>query len=252
MRRLAWILLAACFHSAAHADDQPVTSVEVAGIRNPEMRSYRSVVAGLDAFDEYRRLAPDAPALRFRFAPKIKSAPLDTGLQLRIVGKGDATVVAIGDDGEFSIPRLAAAYADDADVVLNRKADLFRAAPVVRTAGLAPDVLRLGDLRLNCQVTVAVLKYEIGFMARTAVNTLMRSSDWCNIDNANFAFPAPALQRIAGATLVEGERRVELRLNDAFSVSAPLANPAWSDDALIHLRYAAPSACANCVAGTER
>jgi hypothetical protein len=244
MRRLPLLIVAiACLHTAVRADDTPVASVEVPGIRDPMMRTYRGVVAGLDAFDEYHRLAPEAPPVRFRFSQKIKGAPYEKGLQVRIVGKGDATLIAVDDAGDFSVPRIAAAYEDDADVILNRKEDLFRAAPVVRTPGLAPDVLRLGDLRLNCQVTVAIVKHEVGFFARAAITTLVRTGDWCNIKDSHFAFPAPEQQAIASAYIVDGNRSAKVQINDKWSVMAPLGNPAWSDDALIHLTFApaAPS-----------
>lgn len=256
------LLLAGAFlPDIASATDEPAARVEVPGIRDPLMRTYRGVAAGLDAFDEYHKLAPNAPPVRFRFTAKIKGDALEPGLQLRIVGKGEPILIPIGDDGDFTVPRIAAAYDDNADVILNRKEDLVRGAPVVRTPGLPPDVMRLGDLRLNCQVTVAIVKHEVGFVARTAITALMRSSDWCNIKDAWFAFPAPQQQPIAAAYIVEGERRLDLKRNDRWSVMAPLGSAAWSDDAMIHLLYAepatatrttAPADCASCVATTER
>ncbi|MDB5916975.1 MAG: hypothetical protein JWR40_1209 [Massilia sp.] len=39
--------------------------VVITGMNNPDMRSCRAVVAGLDAFDEYRHFAPLAPQVRF-------------------------------------------------------------------------------------------------------------------------------------------------------------------------------------------
>ena len=49
-------------HSAAHADAPADTgqSIHVNSIRNPELKSYRVMTAGLDAFDEYHALAPKA------------------------------------------------------------------------------------------------------------------------------------------------------------------------------------------------
>ena len=82
--------LLACAIPAAHADE-PVPSVHVAGIADPEMRSYRSVAAGLDAFDASRALAPNA-TLRFRMR-HADGAPANAGdgLQLRLAS----------DDGAF-------------------------------------------------------------------------------------------------------------------------------------------------------
>ena len=44
-RPVALLFALACILPAAHADE-PVPSVQVKGIADPEMRSYRSVVAG--------------------------------------------------------------------------------------------------------------------------------------------------------------------------------------------------------------
>jgi hypothetical protein len=49
-----------------HVDASPeVQSVSVKAMKDPEIKAYRSMVAGLDAFDKHHDLAPDAPALRF-------------------------------------------------------------------------------------------------------------------------------------------------------------------------------------------
>lgn len=247
-RLLPLLLAAACFHSAVKAADDPMQAVEVQGIRNPEMRTYRSVVAGLDAFDEYHKLAPAAPPVRFRFAPNKPDATPDTALQLRISGKGDSTYINVEPSGEFTIPRIAAAYDDDADLILNRKEHMYRSDPVVRTPGLAPDVLRMGDLRLSCQVTVAIGKYELGFVFRTMVTGLLRTSDWCSFkgfkdSEMKWGFPTSA--RLRGAYVEEGNRSANLESQNAWRVQVPIANPAWSDDALIHLQFAPPAPTAD-------
>jgi hypothetical protein len=249
MRRLAALMLAAaCLHTAAHAADDPMQAVEVQGVRNPEMRTYRSVLAGLDAFDEYHALAPNAPPLRFRYRSNNAGVAPEAGLQLRITGKGDSTYINVAPDGEFIVPRIAAAYDDDADLILNRKARSYRSDPVVRTPGLAPDVLRMGDLRLSCQVTVAIGKYELGFLLRTTVTGLLRTSDWCSFKGFKdhemiWSFPAPG--RLRGAYVEDGNRSANLEIRDATRVAAPIGNPVWSDDALIHLQFAPPAPTAD-------
>lgn len=249
MTRLPLLLLAAaCMHTTAHATDDPLQAVEVQGVRNPEMRTYRSVVAGLDAFDEYRKLAPNAPPLRFRFRANKNDAAPDSGLQIRITGKGDSTYIDVAPDGEFTIPRIASAYDDDADLILNRKAHVYRSEPVVRTPGLAPDVLRMGDLRLSCQVTVAIGKYELGFLLRTTVTGLLRTSDWCGFKGFKeyetmWSFASPG--RLRGAYVEDGSRSANLEIREAWRVAAPIGNPIWSDDALIHLQFAPPAPTAD-------
>ena len=236
-RLLPLLLAAACLQNAARAADEPVTSVEVAGIRNPEMRTYRGISAGLDTFEELHKLAPNAPGVRFRFIPNRHDGAADGGLQLRIVGKGDATYLNPDENGQFTVPRIAAAYDDDADVILNRRSDTFRSEVVVRTPGLAPDVLRLGDLRLNCQVTVAIIKHEVGFMVRTAITGLLRRSDWCTYKDLQWGFPMTA--RVSSAYMEEGNRSAKVGTG-TWNIQVLLGDPSWSDDALVHLKFAPP------------
>src|SRR6059058_3181297 len=92
--------LAAAALPAARADDD-VQSVKVTGIKDPEMRSYRSIAAGLDAFDDNRALAP-AATLRFRMMHKDGgSASEAEGLVLKLVSDIDSVPVPIGPDGVF-------------------------------------------------------------------------------------------------------------------------------------------------------
>lgn len=248
MRLASFLLAAACVHTAVHAADDPMQAVEVQGVRNPEMRTYRSVLAGLDAFDEYRKLAPNAPPLSFRYRSNKNGVPPESGLQLRITGKGDSTYINVAPDGEFIVPRIASAYDDDGDLILNRKAHTYRTDPVVRTPGLAPDVLRMGDLRLSCQVTVGIGKYELGFLRRTTVTGLLRTSDWCAFKGFKeyetmWSFPSPG--RLRSAYVEEGNRSAKIEVTDMWRVPAPIGNPVWSDDALIHLEFAPPAPTAD-------
>jgi hypothetical protein len=223
----------------AWCDDDPVTSVTVKGIRNPELRSYRSLVAGMDAFDHYHALAPAVPELRYRVAGKnSKGSAGMQGLTLRLVGKEDAIAVPLAAEYSFSLPRNQAVLEEDADLVLNRKKGKFTGAVVVRTPGLPDKVLRLGDLRLECQVTIAVIKSDINFLTRAAVNTAVGGSDWCNVERAKFWHDMPGKPEdvtLEGATIVAGNRSANLQVEDD-SFLPPLSDKSWPDDALIELR----------------
>ena len=45
--------------------DEPST-VHVNAVRNPELRKYKAILAGLEAFEKHHALAPRVPELRFR------------------------------------------------------------------------------------------------------------------------------------------------------------------------------------------
>jgi hypothetical protein len=222
----------------AQAAEEPAAapkSVEVNSIRNPEMRSYRSLWAGFEAFDEHHGMAPAAP-LRFQLlGPDGKPAGADPGLALRLASDEGSVPVPIGAGGMLDIARSRAAYDADAYFILNQKSGRFKARPEIRTPGLPDNVRRLGDLRLECRVGVAIVKEQIPFLARAAINTLMLSSDWCGKKDMNASFPAAG--ELEAAVISHGGRSSELELHgDAYM--APLGNPAWPDDALITLKYA--------------
>lgn len=242
MRKIQQCILAIALAFAASGviAQDATPSVEVQGVKNPDMRSYRAVVAGLDAFEEHHALAPAVPELRFRLSAR-GSADLPAGdaLYLRIVGNGDPIPVPVAQDGTFVVPRVQSAIDDDADLVLNRKKDVLKGRPDVRTPGLPENVRRLGDLRLECQVMVAIAKKELGLMMSLLINTLALTPNWCNVsvNKEKIKFPFASLRALDGAEIIDGEKRAVLTVRD-FSFESPIADPEWSDEARIVLYYA--------------
>jgi hypothetical protein len=185
-------------------------------------------------------MAPLAPEVRFRMRGKKQSAAPAEPLALRIVGdgEGDSVPVAIDADGYFTVPRIEWAYDSNADLVLNQKKGKFRAMPEVRTPGLPDNVHRLGDMRLECRVKLAIGKYEAPFWVVALVNGIMLTSDWCG--HGKISWPIAAGAKLAGATLVDGDRRVEIKLEGS-EYQAPIGDKSWPDDTRIELRFAEPS-----------
>jgi len=226
-------LAGAAAAATAAADEPP--SVNVNSLKNPEMHAYRSVWAGLDAFEAHHALAPSAP-LKFRIL-RPDGSPVSTadGLALRLAGDNDSVPVPIGADGLLTIARDQAAYDADATLILNQKAGLFHAWPEIRTPGLPSNVRRLGDLRLECRVMVAIAKERMSFVAKAALNTLMLGSNWCGRKNMNLAFPVP--NGLESARISHDGRALELTVHEN-DYMAPVGDRGWPDDALIALRFA--------------
>jgi hypothetical protein len=178
-----YVLAFALAFAAGGAVAQDTTrSVEIQGVRNPDMKSYRAVVAGLDAFEDHHALAPAVTELRFLLSARAGTKPPSGDpLYLRIVGNGDPVPVPIAADGTFTIPRVQSAIDDDADLILNRKKGVLKGRPDIRSPGLPDNVRRLGDLRLECQVMVAIAKKEVGLMLNLFINTMAMTSNWCEI-----------------------------------------------------------------------
>lgn len=244
MRKIQQCVFAIALVSAASgaaAQSQDTTpSVEVQGVKNPDMKSYRAVVAGLDAFEEHRALAPMVPELRFRLvAREGQEQQAGDALYLRIVGNGDPIPVPIAQDGTFSVPRVQSAINDDADLILNRKKGVLKGYPDIRTPGLPENVRRLGDLRLECQVMIAIAKKEMGLMMKLFVNTVTMTTNWCDMsfDKKKVRFPFRSQRPLESAEIVDGGRREILDTGD-FSFRSPIGESDWSNEARIELHYA--------------
>jgi len=231
-------LLCANPAAAVPGVDEPDT-VKVNAIRHPEIHKYKAVLAGLDSFDKHHGLAPNVAELRFRIRPR-GGAGLPEQPRVRIEGDGDFILpLALDAGNRFSVPRSEAAEDANGEVVLNQKRKLYRLHPDVRTPNLPANVRRLGDLRLECKVMVAIAKEEIPLFWVLAINGLLLTRDWCNFslkdEPPGWGFDADA--PIVSATLREGERSQALETgDDRFTVV--LSDPSWSDDALVEMEFA--------------
>jgi hypothetical protein len=247
MRAFSILMLAILFGvnvSASAADTPPDSpeSIHVNAIRKPEVRKYTAIVAGLDAFERHHSMAPKAEALRFRVERRAWTdntpRPGEAPLVLRLEGKDDFVLpLALNDAFETIVPRSSAALAADSELVLNRKRRMYRVTPLVRSPGLPENVRRLGDLRLECHVMVAIGKEELGLMRTLFVNSVLLTPNWCSFFNAErdgFQFDTPAT--LSRATLREGDRTKDLPV-EGRSFRTAMSDPDWSDDALIELAF---------------
>ncbi|MYM87000.1 hypothetical protein GTP91_07370 [Rugamonas sp. FT82W] len=223
--------------TAAETENGSEQVVIINGSRSPEMQPYRYMLSGLDAFDSQHALAPDAQQLRFRLHAK-KKAPAGSfdSLVVRLSGSETDIPVPLAADHSFALPRSAEAERDNADVVLNQKKSYYGWMPDVRSAGVPADMRRLGDIRLECRVLVAIAKNYIPFLLRATINTLMLTTDWCSFKDFNMSMRSD--RAIASATLVEGAHRLELKVDEDGKIySVPLNDKTYSNDALIELTF---------------
>jgi len=128
-------------------------SVHISAVRDPVDKSYRKIMYGMEIFDRYHGLAPNA-SLRFQLLTRKPGATLD-GIALRIVGDTVNLMQAIAADKTFTVALDKAAYDEDASMVLNRKNETVTWRAQVISPGLPAGARRLGDLRLGCRVGVA-------------------------------------------------------------------------------------------------
>jgi hypothetical protein len=237
-RYLLPLLALACGAMPAHADDTGADAdagtapavVTVSSVRDPELKSYRTLLKSYDVVEAFKALAPGAD-FRFVLLPPPGVAARD--LSLRIADADNSVAVPVDRDNTFALPRLAAFENTDAELLLNVKKGGARWRPLVRTPGLGPDTRRLGDLRLECEIRWAVEYDEMPFVRRNLFRALGGPCHSARV-LTHFITPRP----LASATLVDGERRRDLLLaNDGYTYIPSLHDAAFGNDALVQLVY---------------
>ncbi|NGZ87197.1 hypothetical protein [Duganella aceris] len=224
---------------ADQSSSEPAQQVTVAGTKDPDWKRYRKMLDGMDAFDHYHSLAPQAD-LKFILRPQ-QPGLATTDLKLRIVGDSASIEIPIAADSTFSVPRDESAAKDDADLRLSTKKGLFRWRPDIHTAGLPVGTRRLGDLRLECEVRWAVDKFDASFIK---LAYLVPLGGVCHTSRSRVFYSTAS--PITGATLVSGSRREKLpveRLDekDRTRYAPPLHDQSWPDDTLVEFELATPN-----------
>jgi hypothetical protein len=216
------------------ADIEVPQVVEVGGVKNPELKSYRRMLKGVDAFEEHRKYAP-AAAMKFKLVPAILDESIE-GVTLRVVGDNTSENVPIERDGTFVLPRIQAALDDKADLVSSKKKSTIRWRGDINTPGVPANARRLGDLRMECEIGWAVNKEDLSFLVR---NWLALAGGACHSKSVQLRYQAPL--NATSVTLVSGDRRLPLpflpKTKNVFS--PPLADTAWDDESLIEYELTA-------------
>jgi hypothetical protein len=209
--------------------------VHVNAMKNPEMHTYRAVVAGLDIFDELHALAPKVPKLVFSVRAR-NGGPMSGEMPTaKLLGDDFSQTLPIDGAGLVEVPRSQRAWDAKAEVILSRKRNEVRVWPHIRTPGLADNQRRLGDIRLECQVLIAVAKKEAPFYIVALVNTVMLTGDWCNwLKDSDRTWDVAMPYPLASATLRDGDRSMPLRVKDS-RFAVPLGDASWSNDALVEV-----------------
>jgi hypothetical protein len=246
---IAFALVAAC--GAALAQDD---AVRVTAVRDPVTKPYRKMVDGLELFEQRRQLAPDAQ-LRFKLLPRKPGTRMED-VELEV---GD-TPLRVAADRTFALVRDPVALRENAKVMPNRKAGTMTWRADVRTPGLPPNVRRLGDLRLECEVgmkTGLISNYPTGFFGWLE-EMLGKGPEFCHRAAPRYLFFAE--RPIFGVTLVHGARREAVPIERLYAGATrdpdwkkdhycdcavlfdrtyfmPLGDASWPDDTRVELEY---------------
>jgi len=259
-RTLQIALAAAC--TAVCGQEQPrqtLPQVTVTGRwSDPVEKSYRKMVHGMDYFEAARgAVAPDA-SLRFRLLPRKPGTDMER-IVLEVVGASFSYRVPVAADHTFVLERDPKALREDAAVSPNRKRLSMTWRTEIRTPGLPPDVRRLGDLRLECEVGL-----EAGLVSNSS--PIGRIADWfrdtksyCDRPDTQYLYFAE--RPLFSVTLVAGDRREVLPIDRLYAMATddpglkeelpycdcemlvdrtyfvPLGDHSWPDDTRVEFEY---------------
>jgi hypothetical protein len=207
--------------------------VAVNGVRNPELKPYKQMVKGIDAYEAHRSLAPKAP---LKFMLLSQGAQLDySTVTLRIVGDNTQVPLELGADGVFLLPRLQSAVDDNAEIVANKPKGLLRWRANIQSPDVPAGARRLGDMRLECEIGWAIQRDDMSFFTR---NGLAALGGLCNAKMVGLRYQAP--KPLAAVSLVSGERKTELSIDpqDKRVFWPPLADKSWDNDTLVVYTFA--------------
>lgn len=203
----------------------------VQGLGNPATASYAKLLRGVDAFVAHQGLAPQA-TLMFRAFDR---APHGAPLVLRLETEAKIIPITLDTEGRFTLPTAEEAGAREGDLVANRRSGELVIDPAVSTPGFTPEVARMGDRRLWCEVVCAIEKDDLPWRVK-----LLTSDGRSPCKNSRIKIYSVArTAQIQGAELVQGDRKLALRIDaQANGFSAPMHDPSWSDEALLRVHYA--------------
>ncbi len=206
--------------------------VAVTGAANAAQIRYRDLLAGVEAFHKYRHYAPNA-TLSFYLAPQSEvaaSPPIALELQTE---KRDIDV-PVAADGKFALPSEKDVGDDDGFLVANRADGKVGVEPRVRSIADNETQFRLGDLRLQCEVSWAIEKQNVPKAIRTFFFIGGRMCHSSKIAVNYFHSP----HKLSKVELSYNGRHADIPVaRDDLTLWPPLGDTSWPDDAVVTLTF---------------
>lgn len=207
-------------------------AVKVNGVKDPDWKSYKTMVKGLDVFEKFHSLAPQAIP-KFQLIPRKDEITME-GVNLRLVVDEIARPIPLASDGTFTLPRDEAALQSNAELVINSKKSMYRWWPYVRSPQLKTNQRRLGDLRMECEMFWAIYYDDIPFVIRNGIKAI---GGLCHTAKIKMYFPSDFVG-LKEARLSQNGRQFILPLSkNKLQFYIPIYDPLYQDDAMIEFEY---------------
>lgn len=218
---------AASIPSSSIGNAAPHETVVIQGIGSVYTLNYAKLLLAKSAFSLHRDKAPSAD-LFFEVNHLQKGSP-PTRLSLE-VGEESVSIPVIDED-KFFMPELTINNPERAVIIANRKSTQIAVRPVVRTRNLAPDRLRLGDLRASCEAIWAMEREDVSLAIRAA---FVVAGGVCKSPKIAIGFPLK--HRAQSATLIDNNTPIPVRLSrNGDRIFPPISDTSLSNDAMIVL-----------------
>ncbi len=212
------------------AEDTSVINVQ--GLRNPDLKPYRTMLKGNAAFERFHALAPLA-SLKYVLLARDHGLSME-GLTLRIAGDEASVPVELDKQARFTLPELPQLADTDAELIVNRKHRSLTWRPDVRSPGVPDGFRRLGDLRAECEVRWAV-DYDDLFIVQRKAFSMLGGPCGSKLVATHFLSP----RKLKAVVLHAGDKEVDVSVaGNGWSFVPPLADKQYDDESLLELRYA--------------
>lgn len=230
MRRhvLSILALVLATGAAPPQEDQSPSDIVVIGFSKPYRLTVKQLRNAVAAYNRGRPgLAPTSNLL-FEVSSSFRSRPLD---ELKLVLRSPTATVPITLDGRhrFVLPELRD---DEWELLANRGRGALAVRPIVLSPGTDLEERRLGDMRLQCEVTWAIEKEH----ASIATRGLFGMAGGCR--STKLGLYARSERPIADATIFTGGRKVPIAiLADRHNYRVPLGDKSLPDDARVRFTF---------------
>lgn len=153
---LAVLMLLAAVFAAAHAAVNDTVN-EPASAKDAEWFSYRDAYKAMLWFEKYGK-PKHLIQNHYQISPKDKSVSMET-VRLSLVSKSSRLNLPLDATGRTVLPMLKAAYDDNAELILNQKANQYQFRPRASIVIRADGVYEAADLRAACEQLLAYQNY---------------------------------------------------------------------------------------------
>jgi hypothetical protein len=163
------------------------------------------------------------------------AAPTAPAVSLVLRTDAKDIAVPVATDGKFDLPTTAQVGGKDGYLVANRAARTVGVEPTVRSTADTDTAIRLGDLRLQCEVSWAIEKQNVPKSVRSF---FFLGGGMCHSSKIAVNY-FHGKHQLAAAMLSDKGKRIPLKiLRDGVTYWVPLGDTSWPDDADVTLIFA--------------